>query len=130
MFALIPYPIAIVNSREGSEDKLLHLVSRSGGLGLVFSTEYDPDKDAGPNHISFASVLTGDPFLGARKRQIQRVATFYRIQIELPRPIESKSEWNLKLTRKSGLSIQGPYVAYPALLWPCEQRPESAESVR
>ncbi len=121
VFALVPDPTPSVTTAPAFGDRLLQLAARSGGSGLVFSTESIPDRTGVTSAPMFETILTGHQFADARNRQLLRISSYYRLEIELRRVIENKREWSLKLSGDGRSRGHGIDVAYPKVLWPCER---------
>jgi Mg-chelatase subunit ChlD len=121
VFAFVPETMPNATPIDGMGTDLLGLASESGGSTLVVSTEPLEERDSGPLPVapdSFDTVLRGNQIHAPERAQFQKIASYYRVEIELEHPLDKKSDWTLKAGIKNRSRSYGLNVAYPKRLWP------------
>jgi hypothetical protein len=96
--------------------RLMQIVERTGGSRLVFkpSGERDP--------YSYNEKMAAD--LSARAATFAaQVQEFYRLEIELPQPVEKLQDWKLEVVDERGRRRKDLTVTYPRRLAPCPPTP-------
>lgn len=130
IFALVPDPFPFPNGEYMVRDpELLQLATESGGFTLIVSTRPMEANDplfGPPQPPTFETVLTGGRITGAKDEQFRRVLSFYRMEVQLPAPIEKDSSWSVKAVAANGHELN---VAYRKRLRPCEIAREPAKAV-
>jgi hypothetical protein len=100
------------------------LANKTGGAYLSFTAD--------PIDARRAGVYAFDPFrLPARERAelistsrgfAQAIDEFYRLQLQLPTPLDKPRDLKLEIVDSSGTREKGAHVIYPTQLVPCESQ--------
>jgi Mg-chelatase subunit ChlD len=71
----------------------------------------------------FANAADRQAFLQAIQRMYQQMAVFYRVEVQLPLPVDKERNWQLEVVDERGKRSRDTYLIYPRRLLPCRDRP-------
>jgi hypothetical protein len=71
----------------------------------------------------FVSAADRQAFLEAIQRMYQQMAVFYRVEVQLPLPVDKERNWQLEVVDEKGKRSRDTYLIYPRRLLPCGDRP-------
>lgn len=116
MLAVDPDPRGTTMEETTGREELEDLVDSTGGFSVGF------DRKSGKSYFPAADLFSdksGKPTQLALdlSQQFRRIVGFYRLQVELPEPVDKPRQWDLKLADPKQLKSAVP--VYPRTLTPC-----------
>jgi len=129
IFAFQPNPFPANVTPLDSPTSLPRLATLSGGSVLVISSNTWPPGFS-DSTIALVPASTDSQIRWAEQAQLARIGSFYRLEIELSRPVAKKSDLALETSRREGARTRRWNLAEPTALWPCKLPSASDDPIR
>ena len=121
-FLVVDYPgLRRVPEELYGPDDFLQLVQATGGstLQLNATRRSEPRYPVEERDRLALGAVTGQLYL--------QMAQFYRLEVELPEPVNKRRGWKLEMVNERGAKMKEWQVAYQATLLPCKSTAERSK---